>query len=81
MNVKRILCCLALFSMLNGLARVTPLGTAFTCQGQLTDGPGWQLQETPTLSPPAWVNSSSSTNHPVVVPMLEPTKFYYLIIF
>jgi len=40
--------------------------------------PGFVLQETLSLSPTNWVNSSSGTTNPIVVPATLPTKFYRL---
>jgi len=38
----------------------------------------WLLQESMSLSPPAWTNSPSASTNPVVVPATSPTKFYRL---
>jgi hypothetical protein len=38
----------------------------------------WVLQETLSLSPANWVNSSSSFTNPIVVPAILPTRFYRL---
>jgi hypothetical protein len=40
--------------------------------------PGFVLQESLSLSPPAWTNSPSGATNPVVVPATSPTKFYRL---
>ena len=40
--------------------------------------PGFVLQESLTLSPPAWTNSPSGSTNPIVVPATLPTKFYRL---
>jgi hypothetical protein len=39
---------------------------------------GWVLQETLSLSSPAWTNSPSGATNPIVVPATLPTKFYRL---
>ena len=38
----------------------------------------WVLQETMSLSAPAWTNSSTGTNNPALVPATLPAKFYRL---
>jgi len=40
--------------------------------------PGFVLQESLTLTPPAWTNSPSGATNPIVVPATLPTKFYRL---
>jgi hypothetical protein len=40
---------------------------------------GFALQETPSLSPTNWVNSSSGTNNPATVPATLPKRFYRLL--
>jgi len=40
--------------------------------------PGFVLQVSPTLTPPAWTNSPSGPTNPVIVPATLPTKFYRL---
>lgn len=40
--------------------------------------PGFVLQESLTLTPPAWTNSPSGATNPIVVPTTLPTKFYRL---
>lgn len=42
------------------------------------DTPGWVLQETLSLSPTNWVDSSSGSTNPIVVPATLPTKLYRL---
>jgi hypothetical protein len=41
--------------------------------------PGFVLQQTPTLSPPAWTNSPSGSQNPVTVPLVAPAKFFRLV--
>jgi len=41
-------------------------------------GTNWVLQESLSLSAPAWTNSPSGTNNPTVVPVTLPKKFYRL---
>jgi len=41
-------------------------------------GTNWVLQETSSLSPTNWMNSTSSYTNPIVVPAAVPTKFYRL---
>ena len=41
------------------------------------DTPGWELQETLSLSPESWTNAPSGTTNPVVVPVMPPTRIYY----
>jgi hypothetical protein len=41
-------------------------------------GTNWILQETVSLSPTNWMNSSSGWTNPIVVPATTPTKFYRL---
>lgn len=38
----------------------------------------WRLQESPALSPPAWVDSPSGNINPIVVPSTSPAKYYRL---
>jgi len=40
--------------------------------------PGFVLQVSPTLAPPAWVNAPSGGTNPVTVPATLPTLFYRL---
>lgn len=40
--------------------------------------PAWRLQESPALSPPAWVDSPSGNLNPIVVPSTSPAKYYRL---
>ena len=40
--------------------------------------PGFVLQETLSLSPTNWVNSTSGATNPIVVPVTLPAKFYRL---
>jgi hypothetical protein len=40
--------------------------------------PGFVLQETWSLSPANWTNSTSGATNPIVVPATLPTKFYRL---
>jgi hypothetical protein len=40
--------------------------------------PGFELQETLSLSPTNWVNSASGATNPITVPATLPTKFYRL---
>lgn len=39
---------------------------------------GFVLQESPSLSAPAWTNSPSGTTNPISVPATVPVKFYRL---
>jgi len=41
-------------------------------------GTNWVLQETSSLSPTNWLNSTSGSTNPIVVPAIVPTKFYRL---
>lgn len=40
--------------------------------------PGFRLQVSDTLSPPAWTDAPSGANNPVTVPTMLPAKFYRL---
>ena len=40
--------------------------------------PGFVLQETLSLSPTNWVNSTSGATNPIVVPVTLPARFYRL---
>ena len=40
--------------------------------------PGFVLQSSPTLTPPAWNNVASGATNPITVPATLPTKFYRL---
>lgn len=60
------------------------LGIAVTGSSQATiwwepDTLGWVLQESPSLVPPAWVNSASGTTNPVTVPATGASRFYRLL--
>ena len=60
------------------LLSITAAGPA---QAQISwepDTPGFVLQETLNLSPTNWVNSTSGTNNPVVVPATAAGRFYRL---
>jgi hypothetical protein len=43
------------------------------------DTPGFHLQVTETLRPPAWTNAPSGVTHPITVPTSGAMKFYRLI--
>lgn len=40
--------------------------------------PGFTLQESPSLTSPAWTNAPSGTNNPVTVPATQPMRYYRL---
>ena len=40
--------------------------------------PGFVLQVSPTLTPPAWTNAPSGASNPITVPATLPTRFYRL---
>ena len=40
--------------------------------------PGFHLQVSDSLSPPAWTDAPSGTNNPVTVPAVLPSRFYRL---
>jgi sugar lactone lactonase YvrE len=56
----------------------TPAAPGYATISWTPDTPGFVLQETLTLAPPAWTNSPSGATNPVVVPAVLPTKFYRL---
>jgi hypothetical protein len=41
--------------------------------------PGFMLQVSDTLAPPAWANAPSGAANPVTIPSTLPTRFYRLI--
>src|SRR5438046_2556508 len=40
--------------------------------------PGFYLQESPTLAPPSWFNSSSGSSNPATLPATSPGRFFQL---
>jgi hypothetical protein len=44
-----------------------------------SDTPGFHLQTSDSLSPPAWANAASGATHPVTIPITGPMKFYRLV--
>ena len=40
--------------------------------------PGFVLQSSPTLTPPAWNNAPSGATNPITVPATLPARFYRL---
>jgi len=58
---------------------ITPAGAG---QAQISwtpdTGTHWVLQENLNLATTNWINSTSGTNNPVIVPATVPTKFYRL---
>jgi hypothetical protein len=57
---------------------ITPMGAGQATISWAPLTPGFVLQETLTLSTPAWSNSVSAATNPVTVPAAGPTKFYRL---
>ena len=44
-----------------------------------TNSPGFVLQLTPSLTPPAWIDAPSGATNSVVVPATLPARFYRLL--
>ncbi len=57
---------------------VVPAAPGFALISWTPNLPGFALQESLTLHPPAWSNSPSVGTNPVTVPATSPTKFYRL---
>jgi hypothetical protein len=57
---------------------ITPAGSGQATLTWSPQTPGFHLQTSDSLSPAAWINAPSGTNHPVTVPTTEPMKFYRL---
>lgn len=57
---------------------IAPAGPAQATISWSPDAPGFLLQETSIVNPPNWLNSASSTNNPVTVPVPGISRFYRL---
>jgi hypothetical protein len=57
---------------------VVPAAPGFALISWTPDTPGFVLQESLTLDPPAWTYSPSGSNNPVTVPATLTTKVYRL---
>lgn len=58
--------------------RIQPAGPGQATVSWAPDDPGWVLQESLTLEPPAWTNAPSGSTNPITVPATPPVKFYRL---
>jgi hypothetical protein len=63
-----------------GAPRLTiqPAGPGQATLSWSPETPGFVLQSSDSLSPPAWTDAPSGTNHPVTVPTAGSRKFYRL---
>ena len=57
---------------------ITPAAPGFATISWDPPTPGFILQASPTLTPPAWTNAPSGATNPVTVPTTLPTTFYRL---
>lgn len=60
------------------LLRITAALPGYATISWTPANPGWVLQEISNLGTTNWVNSSSGTNNPAVVPATLPARFYRL---
>jgi hypothetical protein len=58
--------------------KIVPATPGWATVSWVPNTPGFVLQETASLAPTNWVNSASGAANPVVVPAVQPTKFYRL---
>jgi hypothetical protein len=58
--------------------KIVPATPGWATVSWAPNTPGFVLQETTSLAPTNWANSASGAANPVVVPALQPTKFYRL---
>ena len=58
--------------------KIIPATPGWATVSWVPNTPGFVLQETTSLAPTNWVNSASGAANPVVVPAVQPTKFYRL---
>ena len=58
---------------------IVPAAPGFATITWAPPTPGFVLQASPILVPPAWTNAPSGATNPVVVPATPPTKFYRLL--
>lgn len=56
--------------------RILPAGPGFATISWSPAIPGCILQQSSSLTPPAWMNAPSGATNPVVVPALPPMRFY-----
>jgi hypothetical protein len=61
------------------LLNIVAAGSGFASVSWNPATPGFVLQFTPTLTPPAWTNTTSGATNPVVVPAGAASGFYRLI--
>jgi hypothetical protein len=57
---------------------ITPAAPGFATVSWSPDTPGFVLQFSPTLTPPAWTNAPSGATNPVVVPAAGGERYYRL---
>jgi hypothetical protein len=57
---------------------VVPAAPGFALISWTPNTPGFVLQESLTLDPPAWTNSPSGATNPVTVPATQTSKIYRL---
>ena len=58
---------------------ITTAGPGFATIAWAPALPGFVLQSSPAIAPPAWVDAPSGPTNPVVVPATLPVRFYRLI--
>ena len=57
---------------------IGPVAPGFATISWTPATPGFVLQSSPTLTPPAWTAAPSGATNPITVPATLPTKFYRL---
>jgi len=57
---------------------IGPAAPGFATVSWTPATPGFVLQVTPTLTPPAWTDVPSGTNNPATVPATLPARCYRL---
>jgi len=59
--------------------RIAPASPGYLTISWSPDSPDYKLQETPSMSPPNWIDSIYGTSNPAMVPVINSTEFYRLI--
>lgn len=58
---------------------IMPAGSGMALISWVPDSTGWVLQQTESLTSPAWSNAPSMTTNNVTVPTTPPVRFYRLV--
>ena len=58
--------------------KITPAAPGFATISWTPNTPGFRLQQSDSLTPPAWTNAPSGATNPVTVPATLPARFYRL---